>query len=942
MVDTVTLISAIATVLGVVVAIYFGIKGSKTPATSEPAEPTDASLHLESQYRDLALAACDIIDLANLPEDDRHIATRDLELRRLYVALRLRLEARAEDADNDKALAELAAHRNRGWGAGGGSERASAQSDQQAIVSLGERLHGAQPHDPKGAASALVVLGDPGAGKSTLLRWLATACLLRLKEDPAFAHLPDVASLPQPQGAPGWLPILVRCRELPPDTDTLDDMLFHTLRKGLLPETDCAPLVELLRTRLEKGAALLLVDGLDEITDPAARVRFSQQLVEIHHAFPHAPLVVTSRIVGYREMGYRIRAGFEHLTVADFSPEDKDAFARRWCALTEREERRESAAAELIRDIHSAERIERLTGNPMLLTTMALIKRKIGRLPQRRVELYEEAVKVLLNWRSEVDQPLDTREALPQLEYLAHALCESGLQQIREDQALELLRAARAAYPNLHALNRHTPEAFLARLEARTGLFLQSGHVRHDGRSVPVYEFRHLTFQEYLAGLALVQGRYRGWDKHTLTQAIAPLAGQVGKGERGDLVVENWREALRLAVSACNDNQVEEVLTAILRPLEEEKGTKRARAGLAALCLADEPDVSPALAREVLGTLVAQIQEPLYSAVSLTDAVTELARSRWAEPLGEGLLTEFLHRDGQERWPYGNLYAEAWAARTPTDKAAFADWLTEQAARLPACNEREATGIALTVMELAIRSRAYQAPGLVDGLIGRLGNGPALSHAVAWALGWLNGGPIGSDRADRWRPTPAQRDQLVAAATRPDCDSEALMCLSWIFRNERIVEAAAPLSTHLSGNQPPDTRHAIIEALGRIGDASAGPALLARLRDRQERPDVRAGTALALARIDVPEAREALYDTLRDPDEEIRQAALRGLAQECEEMDQELLSRDLDGVGPWLDPRQPIDSARMEQAAQKLDKPLTEIRRRYRALAERFGLTLAE
>src|ERR1044072_5124860 len=46
----------------------------------------------ERRYRELALESCDIIDLANLPETDRHIATRQLELRRLFVPLRVRVE----------------------------------------------------------------------------------------------------------------------------------------------------------------------------------------------------------------------------------------------------------------------------------------------------------------------------------------------------------------------------------------------------------------------------------------------------------------------------------------------------------------------------------------------------------------------------------------------------------------------------------------------------------------------------------------------------------------------------------------------------------------------------------------------------------------------------------------------------------------------------------
>lgn len=122
------------------------------------------------------------------------------------------------------------------------------------------------------------------------------------------------------------------------------------------------------------------------ITDPAVRARFCEHLEQIVVAYPEAPVIATSRIVGYREMGYRLGRGFEHVTLADLSAEDKDDFARRWCRLTELPERRDTAAQELIHDIHSSNRIERLTGNPMLLTTMALVKRKVGKLPSRRAD----------------------------------------------------------------------------------------------------------------------------------------------------------------------------------------------------------------------------------------------------------------------------------------------------------------------------------------------------------------------------------------------------------------------------------------------------------------------------------------------------------------------------------------------------------------------------
>ena len=54
------------------------------------------SLDAERRYRELTLASHDIIDLANLPEDDRHVASRQLDLRQLYVPLRLNVKTASE------------------------------------------------------------------------------------------------------------------------------------------------------------------------------------------------------------------------------------------------------------------------------------------------------------------------------------------------------------------------------------------------------------------------------------------------------------------------------------------------------------------------------------------------------------------------------------------------------------------------------------------------------------------------------------------------------------------------------------------------------------------------------------------------------------------------------------------------------------------------------
>jgi len=883
---------------------------------------------LESRYRALALKSNEIIDMDILGGDDRHLAHREMEVRRLYVGLRMRLEVRAGDETDEKTLEALERRRAVVWG-GGRREEAK----DEGLVSLGERLH---------AVRRLVVLGDPGAGKSTLLRWLATACLLRT--DPAWCELPDIASLPQAD----WLPILIRCRDLPPGTANLDDMLRHSLRKSELSEAECTELVGLLRDKLKDGAALLLIDGLDEITEPSARARFSRQLEQIHRTFEQAPMVVTSRIVGYREMGYRLRGGFEHLTVAEFTREDKDDFARRWCQLTERPERRDEAAADLIHDIHSIDRIERLTGNPMLLATMALVKRKIGVLPQRRAELYQEAVKMLLNWRSVVDAPLDTREALPQLEYLAHAMCADGIQALREDQALDLLRQMREDYPQIHPLSQHSPEDFLALLERRTGLLIQSGHIRHNGTSVPVYEFRHLTIQEYLAGLALVQGHYWGWDKEkSLAEVVAPLAGLVEIDQFGEAAVaENWREALRLCIAICNDQDVDTALQAILQPLPGETETERPRAVVAALCLADEPNISNDLAEKIVRSLCSQVDESdgSYFDTGIDIATEELAKTRWSYDLADELLDEFFQSHPDRRKSYGSLYIKASRNSLDGEDSEYLSW-SSMAKTLQNCSEREAVKIALNSADAAILSEVQTVPGLVEGLLKWLSQGMATGHAMAWALNWMN---TNFDQEEVWNPNLDQLNYLISLAEDKACDSGILSELSEIFGTEKAIKAVDLLLMHLP-HESDKVRVSIASALGRIGDIRAADALVKILLDDTEEHSLRRTTALALGSIGEPKSitallacwqdagedklvkqatayalgkigevqcLRALMDCLEDADEFVRCTALGGLAQTCSEKeDKRLLFQDFIW-GEGLDPQSPITPERIAEAAQ--------------------------
>ncbi|WP_427161853.1 HEAT repeat domain-containing protein [Aliinostoc sp. HNIBRCY26] len=924
----------------------------------------------EQRYRELALESCDIIHLANLPEPDRHIATQKLLLRRLYVALRVQVEIGCNDEVDAAKFEEIEKRRivMRFKNAARSGVEREEREDGDKRFPIGDRL---------AEAKRLVVLGDPGAGKTTMVRWIATAYLLRLKQDPDWRDLPDVSTLPDED----WLPIIIRCRDLDEASlsGSLDDILGYTLRKAEMSESECTALRGILRQKLHHGTALLLIDGLDEITDPRLRAKFCQQIEKICDAYKQAPIIATSRIVGYREMGYRIGRQFEHVTVAELTTEDKDDFASRWCDITELPERREKAKTDLIKDIHSAERIERLTGNPMLLTTMALVKRKVGKLPTRRHKLYAQAVDVLLNWRSEIDEPIDDDEALPQLEYIAYAMCHRGVQQLRKDEIIELLETFREEYPNLHEVKKHTPKEFLNLLERRTGILVEAGILPHNGRDISVFEFRHLTFQEYLAGLALVQGHFPNRDRN-LADYVAPLAANI----KGGQVTENWQEALRLCVAACNHDDVDNFLRAILNPLKDEDPliTARPRAVMAVLCLADEPNVSGEVVQEVLQEFVRQIGEEDGSTsdpqTTVDAAAIELSASQWSEKLQNSMLEEFCRRDTKtgiaSQSSIGGLYAMVTVSQSQKEETIFPQWVEKQIFQLTSEQEVNAIGAALIVMELVFRDKLSVSESVLQGVIDKLltmlrRSNPA-SYAAAWALFWLSGGGERKNIEDAmWQPTNTELDSIISIFKNPHLDTGAVLFLTQILGYIKYPQVVKPLIAKLDDSDE-NVRLAVVKALGKIGSTQAVKPLITKLDDSDE--DVRLAVVEALGKIGSTQAVKPLiaklddsdknlveviekalcklghkqtindlFERLSSDDRKIRTVTLKKLSLTCDEyIDCKLLSRDIDAFDPFLDPQKEIDEERVQYAAEVLEISVEEVRSRYQALAQKFRLKL--
>jgi hypothetical protein len=929
-----------------------GKKHSKTVVIVPPSTKRAAERIIVRAYIKAARSIWDIIDLAGLPEDDRHLAMQKFMLRQLYMPLRLLIERTLDE----HSLAALEARReqqrliaaNRGPGADAAKESAERLPIGVWLRSVlpkksaKKRKKEAVPPTAGGCAPRLVVLGDPGGGKSTLLRWLATAYLLRLEESSDFALLPDVESLPEAE----WVPILVRCRELDKASVgecALEDLLRQTLPKLELASAQVGVLVEFLRQRLEDGKAILLFDGLDEITDPNLRVKFCERIEAIANSYPRAPIVATARIVGYREMRRRLGVGFAHGTLADLTPAEKDDFVRRWCDVTIADPIRRALEREsLSGGIHAFDRIERLTTNPMLLTTMALVQRKVGKLPPRRHKLYWEAVDLLLRWRASPEEPpIDPDEALPQLEYIAYEMCDRGVQRLRRDEVLNCLDAMRHKYPNIRPILRRSPEAFLLQLERRTGLLTEVGEVKHNGKPTPVYEFRHLTFQEYLAALALVEGRYRGHQLGVkLADRVKPLAGNIAevtpiKGEEPELLVsENWSETLRLCVSSCNDDDVNAVLQAILTPTAPQEA--RPRAILAALCLADEPNVGEGQGREILDRFSEEVKSPDGEGrvkTGLDRTAVELATTSWSRFLQNSLVKQYHLSAPEARQGPGGLVG---MVRVVPRGSGEALWMEEQVALLKSKNDEQACLGALAVMEAAFEEKAVLVPGLIENLMPLTKRGPACAHAAGWALGWLAAQK--KERQVTWQPLEADAGVLIEYLSLRDADPEALRWIMQVVAVGRFRKALRPC-VRLLTHEKASIRLAAISAVQRIGDASAIPGLLERLQDNEKK--IRAAALGALGKLGNISTTVAIQAFLSDSDESVRMAAVGALAWiKGDEVSRRLVSEDLDGSIPWIDPQVPITQDRVQEAAEAIRISAKEARQRYEAIATEFGLKL--
>ena len=355
-------------------------------------------------------------------------------------------------------------------------------------------------------SNRLFILGKPGAGKTTFLRYI---------------------TLQAAQGYLDRVPIFVSLKAWSDSGHGLIAFLDKQFEICGFP--DATPFV---RHVLEEGHALILFDGLDEVSqEEHQRDHTIWAMRDFCRQFRKSQVLITCRIAA---TDYTFQE-FKYVELADFTEKQIEIYVSHW--FRDSPEKLRRMYSELNKEENKG--LRELARIPLLLGLLCLSFDATMTFPQRRVEIYEEALEALLKrWdssrsikRDEIYQGLSLGRKRQMFSRIAARTFQDNLYFIPKDLLADYVVDYVRQLPRAPMAIDIDGEAVVEAIEAQHGVFTE--------RANRIYSFSHLTFQEYFTAKHVVDD--------STGEAIHELLSVRNIGDT------RWREVIVLVASLLND-----------------------------------------------------------------------------------------------------------------------------------------------------------------------------------------------------------------------------------------------------------------------------------------------------------------------------------------------------------------------------------------------------